>query len=70
MANIEDLNTPSITDMSPDEAIEELRKIRLSRRTPVKKVKSATTKKKISQSKAAGKISKGQAANLLKLLGG
>lgn len=69
MANLDDLESKSITDMSPDEAIEYLRQIRLSRRMPVKKVKSADTKTKIKQTKAASKITKSDAENLLKLLG-
>lgn len=63
MAKIEDLNTPSITEMSADEAIEHLRQIRLSRRMPVKKPKTTTTK-----SKATPKVSDKQAWELLKLL--
>lgn len=65
MATIEDLKIPSITDMSPDEAIEYLRQIRLSRRVPVKK--KTTTKAK---NKPTPKLSQAQAADLLKLLGG
>lgn len=68
MATIEDLKTPSITDMSADEAIEHLRQLRLSRRVPVKKKQSSSTKKAKKQSKAAGKITKKQATELLKLL--
>lgn len=46
MATIEDLDFTSIVDESTNEAIERLRQIRLSRRTPVKKVtkKKATSK--------------------------
>lgn len=69
MADIEDLKIKSITDMSKDEAIEYLRTLRLSRRTPTAK-KSKSTKNKIAQSKAASKITKENAASLLKLLGG
>lgn len=69
MADLEDLKIPSITEMSSDEAIEYLRQLRLSRRTPIKKVKSTATKAKIKQSKSAGKITKSDAAALLKLLG-
>lgn len=69
MSTIEDLPIKSISDMSSDEAIEYLRELRLSRRTPTK-VKSKATKNKISQSKAASKITKTDAATLLKLLGG
>ena len=64
MATLDDLNIPALTDMSSDEAIEHLRQLRLSRRTPVKKAK--TTSKK----KAKAKISAKQAQELLKLLGG
>ena len=70
MADLENIKNPSITDMTPDEAIEHIRQLRLSRRIPVKKVKSATTKKNIKQSKAAAKITKSDAVTLLKLLGG
>ena len=69
MANLDDLELKSITDMSPDEAIEYIRNIRLSRRMSVKKVKSTDTKSKIKQSKAASKITKSDAESLLKLLG-
>jgi len=68
MATIEDLNNPSITDMSADEAIEYLRQLRLSRRTPVKK-QSTSTKAKKKQAKVAAKITKQQAKALLDLLG-
>jgi len=64
MATIDDIKIPSITEMSTDEAIEYLRQLRLSRRTPVKKQSS-----KKSQAKALPKINKDQAAELLKLLG-
>ena len=67
MADLNDLNIPSITDMSSDEAIEHLRQLRLSRRTPNKK-KSAATKGKIKQAKTAKKITSDQAKELLKLL--
>jgi hypothetical protein len=39
MADLEDLGYVSILDMSQDEAVDILRQIRLSRRTPEKKVK-------------------------------
>ena len=67
MSTIEDLNYPSITDMSQDEAIESLRQIRLSRRIPVRKVSN----KKAASKKAAKKIPKlnqDQAKNLLDLI--
>ena len=67
MATIEDLDFTSLTDMSTDEAIEHLRQIRLSRRTPVKPKK--TTKK---TAKAAKKetpnLNSEQAKKLLKLI--
>ena len=69
MAKLDDLKIPSINDMSPDEAIEHLRQLRLSRRTPDKK-KSAGTKAKIKQAKSAKKITKSDAKALLALLGG
>ena len=62
--NLDDLGRESISEMSLDEAIELLRQIRLSRRTPPKKAKSKSTKKKSPSGNAA------QAAQLLKLLGG
>jgi hypothetical protein len=69
MANLENIGHRSITDMDPDEALEELRQIRLRRNQPAKR-KSVSTRKKIAQSKAADvkKISSGQAAALLKIL--
>lgn len=65
MADIEDLGYPSIADMQTDEALEMLRQIRLSRRTPTKSSK-ITTKR----STASVKVSTDQAAELLKLIGG
>lgn len=67
MADLEDLDISSIMDMSQDEAIEHLRQIRLSRRTPPKKQKKSSTKKKTAENI---KISQDQAKNLLKLLEG
>ena len=69
MADLEDLETKSITDMTPDEAIEYLRQIRLSRRTPEKKTKSASANAKSKQSAAAAKITSQDAKSLLKFLG-
>lgn len=66
MADIGDLGIPDLTEMGRDEAIEYLRQIRLSRRTPKAKPKSVTKKAK---AKAVPKLSANQAANLLKLLG-
>ena len=69
MTTIDDLKLPSITDMSPDEAIEFLRQLRLSRRIPVKKQSESTIKKK-AKAKAVPKVNADQAKELLKLLGG
>lgn len=69
MTTIEDLNLPSITEMSPDEAIEFLRQLRLSRRIPVKKQSKSTVKKK-AKAKAVPKVNTDQAKELLKILGG
>ena len=64
MATIEDLDFTSIVDESTDEAIERLRQIRLSRRTPVKKV---STKKatKVSTKKITKALDKQSALKLL-----
>ncbi len=62
MSTIEDLKIPSITEMNSDEAIEHLRQLRLSRRTPLKKVTKA-------KPKVVKKMSKTQASELLRLLG-
>lgn len=40
MTTIEDLKYKPINEMTIDESIEQLRQLRLSRRTPVKKVRS------------------------------
>jgi len=68
MATLESLPHKSILDMSPDEAIEHLRLLRLSRQTPTKKTRSAspTKPKKATQPK----LSSSDAAALLKILGG
>lgn len=66
MANLDDLNYTSISDMSTDEALETLRQIRLSRRTSVKTTKTTTKK----SAKAKTEISAEQAAEILKILGG
>ena len=65
MANLDDLNYTSITEMQTDEAIELLRQIRLSRRIPVKKVRTISKK-----TKQAPKVNSNQAAELLKILAG
>lgn len=65
MANLDDLGYTSITEMRTDEALELLRQIRLSRRIPVKKVRTISKK-----SKQAPKVDSNQAAELLKILTG
>ena len=67
MANIDDLDYESITDMPTDEAIELLRQLRLSRRIPVKKTTKSTSKKK---AKALPPVDPNQAAEILKILKG
>jgi len=67
MADLDDLNFTSITDMDTDEAIDLLRQIRLKRRTPEKRVVSK--KRKINE-KVNSTIDPALAAELLKLLGG
>ena len=72
VANLEDLNYTSISDMSTDEALEHLRLIRLSRRMPLKKTKSKSVRK---TEKRIPKIdpqtmNADQIAELLKTLGG
>jgi hypothetical protein len=64
MANLDDLDYTSISDMQTDEALELLRQIRLSRRIP-----KASRKKKPTQ-KPAAKVNADQAAELLKILTG
>ena len=70
MATLEDLPTQSIQDMSPDEAIEYLRQIRLSRRVKKTSTVSEPTQKKRTASKAIPKVNAKEAEELLKLLGG
>lgn len=65
MSDLNDIPITSITDMTPDEAIEHLRQIRLARRTPNKPPSSVTKKR---EAKAMPKMSAEQAAELLKLL--
>lgn len=65
MASLNDLNHPSITEIQTDEAIELLRQIRLSRRVPVKKVRTISNK-----SKVAPEVDYNQAVKLLGILTG
>lgn len=72
MADLESLNYPSITTMAKPEAIELLRSIRLSRRTPVKPTKEKTSMKKqkaINTKKAVKAMNKSDIDELLRLIG-
>lgn len=64
MANLDDLDYTSISDMQTDEALELLRQIRLSRCIPDIRRKKTVTKK------LATKVDASQAAELLKILTG
>ena len=68
MANLDSLGYNSISDMSTDEAIELLRQIRLSRRTPKKKFKQKTTSKTVAK-KAAKHLDKSSINELLDMIG-
>ena len=69
MADLDDLGYPSILDMQTDDAIDLLRQIRLSRRTPNKKPVTRTTTKQ-TREKVTTAVDAGMAAELLRLLGG
>lgn len=64
MADLDSLNYQSITEMSNDEALELLRQVRLSRRVPIKPVRT------IKKNAKAPALDTNQAAELLKLLTG
>ena len=66
MAELDDLDYEAITSMTPEEAIEYVRKIRLSRRVPIKDVSKRTTRRKA----AVPTVSSDVAAEILKLLTG
>lgn len=68
MADIDDLGYKSISEMTPDEAIEYLRQVRLSRRVPVKSRKASKAKSTKAKKAAVPKPTKSQASNLLKQL--
>lgn len=74
MANLKSLGYISIADKSREEALEELRQIRLSRRVPVKTTKTRTVTKKQEKKLTKDQIDKGMspdlAAELLALIGG
>ena len=69
MADLDDLNYPSILDMQTDDAIDLLRQIRLSRRVSDKKPASRTTTKQ-TREKVITAVDGDMAAELLRLLGG
>lgn len=68
MASLDDLGFGSITDKTTEQNIENLRQIRLNRRTPVRTTKTTTTKKP--KAAKTSDLSREQAAELLKLLTG
>lgn len=70
MADLKSLGYTSIADKSRDEALEELRQIRLSRRVPVKttKPKKVTEKKKV-QKQLKKSMTKDMAQELLDMIG-
>jgi len=68
MAEIEDLGYFSVTDKSRDENLEELRRIRLSRRIPDKQAKARTASRKKKELPEV-EVSPEQAAHILELLG-
>jgi len=70
MADLDSLNYKSIIDMNNDEAIDLLRQIRLSRRIPDKKPKTAKETTKQTTKKISAMIDPSMAEELLKLLGG
>lgn len=68
MTTIDDLDITSISKMSRDEAIELLRQIRLSRRTPKASSKKSSPRQKAASKKLA--LTPEQARELLEKLGG
>lgn len=70
MANLDDLNYQSITEMTTEESLELIRQIRLSRRTVVRTPKQQTAITKKQKAKAIPTMDANQAAELLKLLTG
>ena len=66
MSTLEDLPHKSILDMTQDEALEHMRQLRLSRRTPTRKTRKQSPHKP--KNKPLPKLNANQAAELLKLL--
>lgn len=70
MADLDDLDMKSITEMGSDEAIELIRQIRLSRRTVEKTPKTIARAKTKAIKAQTPTLDNEQAAELLKLLKG
>lgn len=68
MSDLDSLNYKSILNMENDEAIEILRQIRLSRRTPARTKRKAAAKK--AKNKKAPNVNAEVAAKILEILGG
>lgn len=68
MSDLDDLGFTSISDMTQDEALETLRQIRLSRRTPVKQTRQPSERKPKKASLAEVEMSPEMAAKLLSIL--
>jgi hypothetical protein len=67
MADLDDIQIPPLSEMGTDEALEHIRQIRLSRRTPVKQVSKSTTSKR-AKAKETPKLTAEQALEILKSL--
>lgn len=67
MANIDDLDYTSISEMSQEEALDMLRQIRLSRRVPLKSTRKSY---KRTPKTSASQFSPEEAAKLLEKIGG
>lgn len=70
MADLESLNYRSISDMSPDEALTLIKSIRLSRRTPKKRIRKQKVNSKSVSRAASKKLSKSDISEILKMIGG
>jgi len=70
MADLESLNYRSISDMSPDEALALIKSIRLSRRTPKKRIRKQKVNSKSVSRAASKKLSKSDISEILKMIGG
>jgi len=70
MATLDDLGYKSISDMNQDEALEHLRQIRLSRRTPTKPPATRKTTSKSVAKKATKNLDKQSIKELLDMIEG